>query len=87
MPQYARTGDLALDTDPEQEDDGPMTTTPAELRKMADAAEWRASKLEALNAASGVDRDRIEAELFYARGQASAFRQAAYYVEMTEREG
>lgn len=80
-----RTGEMYTEARTTEEE--PMSQIVAELRKMAEAADTRASKLEAINAASGLDADRILAELFHARGQASAYRQAAYFVEMTEREG
>ena len=56
-----------------------------DLRKLADNAQTEADRLRALNAASGLDRQVIDAKVHYLDGQASAFRQAAFFVEMDER--
>lgn len=51
-----------------------------ELMKMAAEAESKVSHYESLNAASGVDRWQIDAKINYYLGQASGFRQAAWFV-------
>lgn len=57
----------------------------AELRKLADKADAEAARLAALNAASGLDREEVLAKQAFYTGQASGFRQAAYFAEMEAR--
>lgn len=54
------------------------------LMKLASEAEAKAEVLLAKNAASGLDRDYLIERAAFFQGQASGFRQSAYYMSIVE---
>lgn len=54
------------------------------LMALASEAENKAEELLAKNAASGLDRDYLIERAAFFQGQASGFRQSAYYLSVVE---
>lgn len=61
-----------------------MKTLTEKLLALAEDADAKADNLAQLNAASGLDRDTVLAEMSFYRGQASGFRQSSYFMTICE---